>query len=112
MPRRIVNVRLWEVVLAFVAVTIAYVVMGVILAHNIHSNHQNKASIQFVERSNCKVRDFLLSSYRLRQRLAQDDKRGSAERRKDRKAARISLKLANEFSNELCPSDSGIKGAK
>lgn len=107
MPMRPVTLRRWEVVAAFIAVTVAYIVMGVILAHSIHANRHNKASIVYVEKTNCHVRTFLLSSYHLRYRLAKADKPGSRKKRLDTRAARVSLKLANEFANELCP-----KGAK
>lgn len=50
MPRRIVKVRLWEITAAFVLVTTAFVIQGVILKHQINKTNdvvrdQHRASL-------------------------------------------------------------------
>lgn len=109
MPMKVVQIRRWEILLAFCLLFVSYVVMGVYLKHDIDNNSRNKANLTRVEKGGCKIRTFLISSAQVRERLAQHDPPHSEQRRKDLKAAKVSFRLANSFSSEFCPA--GKKGA-
>ena len=123
MPMKEITFKRWEIVVAFIAITCAFVYMGVTLtnqgndlkdvqartarqtkinAHHIMELRAEKASIIQLERTDCKVRDFLLQSAAFRKRQAQLDT-NPATAKKDMAAAKASLSLARSFTNELCP---------
>jgi flagellar hook-basal body complex protein FliE len=130
MPQRIIQLRRWQVGGAFVVLILSFFVMGIFLKDDSNNNHRaiiqlkqaqakinetqkrlnqtqhrlihDKASIHALEVTDCKLHTFLLSSAKLRQGLAKSDT-DPVKRKKDMKAAKVSLQLANSFRNELCP---------
>lgn len=111
MPQKVVTLRRWQIVAAFVILTCAFVWMGVVLKDQINQVSHDKASIHSLEKSNCKTRDFLISSAKFRaQRIALD--KTAAQKAKDKQAAKVSIKLANSFSNELCSAKVTLKGVE
>lgn len=131
MPNKTVTFKRWQVVAGFVALAIAFIVMGILLTNSTHTNARNvkelrkhSASIHQLkevtrkaetvatklEHTNCGLRRFLLSSAEFRARQVVVDKKVGAPQtkiRQDQEAVKISLKLANTFANPLCPKDKG-----
>lgn len=119
-----IHARRWQVVLAFLAVLVATIYGLILINQDVNTNHRHivemqrvnrnlqrtvhdlnrdKASIRQLETSNCTVKEFLLSSARLRRRLATTEPT-AAKRAADLQAARVSDRLARAESNQLCPS--------
>ena len=92
----------WTVVLAFVCNVAAIVIAVILLTSQINQLHHDKASIQSLQHTNCRLYTYLNTSAQLRTRLAEKDKTKKA-RKKDLKAAHIAHMLADSFANELCP---------
>ena len=103
------HLRRWQIVAAFMFLVASYVVGVVLLQEQIQGNHntihlviRNKATITELETTNCKIKKFLLSSAALRHRLSERDLKPK-QKAEDAEAAKVSLKLANSFRNDLCP---------
>lgn len=130
MPMKPVTLRRWEIVASFVALTVAFVVVAVLLSHaNGNSNRaalqakaaaeqaarvaesnrravirlrRVKVSVGTLERGQCKLKKFLLSSAGVRTRLAA--KETGRLRARDLHAAAVARRLGRSFANERCPS--------
>lgn len=122
MPHKPMTFERWKVVGAFLFVLVLAVVGVYFVSSAAHqaqsaakqaeavaaSNRRairqlsrDKASISQLERSNCRVRQFLLNSVHFRLRIAMGET--GARRRADLRAARTSQRLADAEANERCP---------
>jgi hypothetical protein len=103
-PKQVVGIYLkrWQIVAAFVVVVGAFIVQGALLKSSINQINHDKASVQSLEHSNCKTKVFLASSAAFRKRLAKRDT-DPVKKKTDLQSAKVSLRLARNFSNEDCP---------
>jgi hypothetical protein len=105
-PNRVVHVKRWQLVTVFVFMMLSLVIAAILLNNQITELRHDKANITTLEKSNCKIKSFLISSARFRERRIPLDKT-IKQKRADKKAVKVSLNLANSFSNELCPTERG-----
>lgn len=103
-----------RLVIATVVLFALMITLGVV---GWYSNHQqstknadliadlahSKVSISQLERSNCRVKKFLLTSVKFRKRIARMETDG--KKLEDLRAARTSSKLAAAEANEACPNE-------
>lgn len=103
-----VVVRRWEIAVAFLINVAAIVVVTVLLTHQINVNdialnelQKDKASITQLERTDCKLRSFMISAARSRRRTAALDT-DPKKKKIDEQATKSYQLLADSLKNERC----------